>query len=261
MKMKTAVANWVNVMSPQPNPLLDPRTRTSRGLQHDITGRLLCPINFNWDDLKWVQSLLAVHRLIFERVRAKVRAFHPEYDYASSFFIRCLYANEQGDIQNIEKGFLKSALLVNVNPVPFLSMYLIDSSYIFTGLQIYLHLPIVNNRPSSGGGREWRRKPTATSAGHVIQEITSQRCRNGIAHERAGDSSFDRIRCSAGKGQLHILNRCSSSTSSARLCVVGCHSVGSSTPRVWLPLLLLLYHWLLRGYVWTYRAEESPGAP
>ncbi len=29
-----------------------PEERTGRGLQNDMTGRLLCPIEFDWDDAR-----------------------------------------------------------------------------------------------------------------------------------------------------------------------------------------------------------------
>ena len=34
-----------------PTPLLDLDTRDGRGLQNDFTGRLLCPIKYDWEDL------------------------------------------------------------------------------------------------------------------------------------------------------------------------------------------------------------------
>ena len=34
-----------------PRPLLKLDTRDGRGLQNDFTGRLLCPIKYDWEDL------------------------------------------------------------------------------------------------------------------------------------------------------------------------------------------------------------------
>ncbi|KAJ3725381.1 hypothetical protein C8R42DRAFT_718898 [Lentinula raphanica] len=57
-------------------------TRENRGLQNDITGRLLCPVKFNWDD---------------PVVHAAVCAFDTDYDFAISARPRCLYKDEMFD--------------------------------------------------------------------------------------------------------------------------------------------------------------------
>lgn len=56
--MKYSVAEWLN----QSNALeaterLNAHDRTTRGLQHDVTGKLLCPIEFDWDDLEYVSHV------------------------------------------------------------------------------------------------------------------------------------------------------------------------------------------------------------
>lgn len=49
--IKQAVGNWLNTqMKPVPSPTLDKDCRGQRGLQHDSTGFLLCPIEFDWED-------------------------------------------------------------------------------------------------------------------------------------------------------------------------------------------------------------------
>ena len=50
LKIRGAVANWLNNLQPPPVPLLDPDSRTQRGIQHELIGRLLCPLKLNWDD-------------------------------------------------------------------------------------------------------------------------------------------------------------------------------------------------------------------
>ena len=37
-------------MNGPPDTLLDQDTREGRGLQNDYTGRLLCPIKYDWED-------------------------------------------------------------------------------------------------------------------------------------------------------------------------------------------------------------------
>ncbi|KAJ3878198.1 hypothetical protein F5051DRAFT_503376 [Lentinula edodes] len=81
-------------------------SRDTRGLQNDITGRLLCPVEFAWNDME---------------VRAAIRAFDPIYDFASSAHARCFYKDEEFDPDNLDKGFLQSYLLVQVYRLIFTS--------------------------------------------------------------------------------------------------------------------------------------------
>ena len=50
-RIKPKVAEWINTrpgISSEQRLSLSNRNR--RGIQHDITGRLLCPIKYDWDD-------------------------------------------------------------------------------------------------------------------------------------------------------------------------------------------------------------------
>ena len=50
-RMKWAVANFLNGrLNNPPIPSLDVNTRDGRGLQNVFTGRLLCPIKYDWED-------------------------------------------------------------------------------------------------------------------------------------------------------------------------------------------------------------------
>ncbi|KAG6838414.1 hypothetical protein C0991_011770, partial [Blastosporella zonata] len=49
--LKKAIAAWLNKL-PSTEPVLNPDNRSNRGLQHNTTGRFLCPIEFDWDDLE-----------------------------------------------------------------------------------------------------------------------------------------------------------------------------------------------------------------
>jgi len=48
-RIKEEVANWIN-QTLSPTAPLSLKQRDDRGLQNDITGRLLCPIELSWDD-------------------------------------------------------------------------------------------------------------------------------------------------------------------------------------------------------------------
>ncbi|KAF5382538.1 hypothetical protein D9615_002822 [Tricholomella constricta] len=103
--MKKALANWLN-KRPSTKPPLNPEDRVNRGFQHDTTGGLLCPIEFNWDD---------------PEVRAKLRACEEGFDMSSSYFVRCFYKGGKGDAQNVEEGFLRGFLLVKAYSLVFTS--------------------------------------------------------------------------------------------------------------------------------------------
>ncbi|KAF8869122.1 hypothetical protein BD779DRAFT_1682562 [Infundibulicybe gibba] len=97
-RIKACVATWLNThVSTQPP--LDPDNRSNRGLQHNTTGRLLCPIE----------------------IRAKVRAGEEDYHHSSSFFARCFYSGYSGDPSQVSDGFLQSQLLLKTYAAIFTS--------------------------------------------------------------------------------------------------------------------------------------------
>ena len=48
-QLKAAVTGWLNTAFPD-SPRIDPDDRSGRGIHHDVTGKLLCPIKYDWDD-------------------------------------------------------------------------------------------------------------------------------------------------------------------------------------------------------------------
>ena len=51
-RVKSGIASLLNNRTNLPvHPSLDLDVRDGRGLQNDFTGRLLCPIKYDWDDL------------------------------------------------------------------------------------------------------------------------------------------------------------------------------------------------------------------
>ena len=47
--LKPAVINWIITLFDNTMPPLLPHTKSDRGFEHDVTGRLLCPIQYDWD--------------------------------------------------------------------------------------------------------------------------------------------------------------------------------------------------------------------
>ncbi|KAJ3858255.1 hypothetical protein EV359DRAFT_69159, partial [Lentinula novae-zelandiae] len=92
------LANWLN-FRPLPShadPLLLNHSHELRGFKHNLTAKLLCPVEYDWSD---------------SVVRAKIR--NKEIKTNTSFFIHAFYRGEEGNPNNnVEEGFLRSTLLV-----------------------------------------------------------------------------------------------------------------------------------------------------
>jgi hypothetical protein len=58
------------------------------------------------------------HQLLLS-VRANIRDEVDGYSASSDYWIRCLYEGEKGDPGDVEKGYLKSRLLVKACPYRF----------------------------------------------------------------------------------------------------------------------------------------------
>ena len=48
--LKSSVATWLNEQQPPPNPLILAENKWGQGFNHDLTGSLLCSVDFNWLD-------------------------------------------------------------------------------------------------------------------------------------------------------------------------------------------------------------------
>lgn len=102
------------------------KKKTDRGINNDVTGRLLCPIDFDWDEPEYVTcyplDLRRYGLIVLFSVRANLRNAAPGYDYTSSMFLRCLYEKEDGDPASPKEGFLKGDLLLRVSLFPLRPM-------------------------------------------------------------------------------------------------------------------------------------------
>ena len=52
--------------------------------------------------------------------RVKIRECDDGYNASGDYWLRCLYEDEKGDPLDVEKGFLKSNLLLKVRVTPFM---------------------------------------------------------------------------------------------------------------------------------------------
>ncbi|KAF9034848.1 hypothetical protein BJ165DRAFT_1533884 [Panaeolus papilionaceus] len=88
--IKEELGGWLNHAFAPAVPF-SIKSRGDRGFQNDITGRLLCPIQYDWDDEAYVIQL------------------NVEGD---DLFLSCLYPKGKGDPNNVEAKFLRSRLLL-----------------------------------------------------------------------------------------------------------------------------------------------------
>ncbi|KAF8426516.1 hypothetical protein L210DRAFT_3420611, partial [Boletus edulis BED1] len=80
------------------DPPISSTLKSDRGLEHDVTGRLLCPVEYNWDD---------------PDVRKNIRERHPEFLVTEDSWPRFLYDTQHVfNPDNIEKGLFRSTFLL-----------------------------------------------------------------------------------------------------------------------------------------------------
>ncbi|KIM50082.1 hypothetical protein SCLCIDRAFT_146352, partial [Scleroderma citrinum Foug A] len=54
--LKMAVVGWLMHGCPAPEPALESGQKTGRGFYHDVTARLLCPVDYDWSNPQYVCS-------------------------------------------------------------------------------------------------------------------------------------------------------------------------------------------------------------
>ncbi|KIM56230.1 hypothetical protein SCLCIDRAFT_35439, partial [Scleroderma citrinum Foug A] len=95
--LKAAVVSWLNEVSLWPEPLLSTTDKSERGFYHDVTGQLLCPVDYDWLDVS---------------IRSAIHEYHPKYPVTANTYPAFLYTNGQYDPTSPSKGLFKGELLV-----------------------------------------------------------------------------------------------------------------------------------------------------
>ncbi|KAF9054747.1 hypothetical protein BJ165DRAFT_1399912 [Panaeolus papilionaceus] len=108
-RLKVEVGDWLNTTFSPSVPFCI-KTRTGRGIQNDITGALLCPIEYDWND---------------KQTRADIKA--GRLSIKDDVYLSCFYPQGKGDADDIEAKFLRSNLLVKSFCVIFTSPTSADS--------------------------------------------------------------------------------------------------------------------------------------
>ncbi|KAF9046647.1 hypothetical protein BJ165DRAFT_1527721 [Panaeolus papilionaceus] len=92
--IKAAIANWLN-KSHSPAIPFSTTSRDGRGFQNDITGALLCPVEYDWNN---------------EATRLAIKA--GTLVIKEDLYLSCFYPRGKGNPDNVEEKFLQSRLLV-----------------------------------------------------------------------------------------------------------------------------------------------------
>ncbi|KAG2135515.1 hypothetical protein DEU56DRAFT_908867 [Suillus clintonianus] len=118
--LKFAVASWLMQASPTPNPVISHRDKSYRGFYHDVTGKLLCPVDYDWNDTI---------------VREAIRNCHPDYRVTSYSWPSYLYQGGHYDPNNPTKGLFKGEVLVKAVKHIFTSPSSADDPLGFASVQ------------------------------------------------------------------------------------------------------------------------------
>lgn len=94
--LKPAVVHWL-MSAESVEPALKPEEKDGRGFDHESTGYLLCPVDYDWYD--------AGHR-------AAIHDCHPEFLVTAYSWPTFLYQNGEFDPDNPTDGLFKGKLLV-----------------------------------------------------------------------------------------------------------------------------------------------------
>ena len=128
-RIKEELGTWIN-LDYKPIKLLDPKTRDGRGLQHDVCGGLLTPIQFDWQDPECDALHICLFVLIlFIRVCANIRNGADGFSLANKYFLTCLYPTGRGNQQKVEQNFLRSKLLLKVSRMRDLLFFSFSCSF------------------------------------------------------------------------------------------------------------------------------------
>ncbi|KAG1828062.1 hypothetical protein EV424DRAFT_1318659, partial [Suillus variegatus] len=104
--LKHSVAEWLMERTPAPNPAIHKQDKSGRGFYNDVTGGLLCPVDYDWSN---------------PTVRASIRDYHPDHCITACSWPSFLYEDGGYDPQNPMKGLLKGKLLIKAFKCVFTS--------------------------------------------------------------------------------------------------------------------------------------------
>ncbi|KAF8205623.1 hypothetical protein K438DRAFT_1756983 [Mycena galopus ATCC 62051] len=96
--LKAAVVPWLQRLFID-MPVLDVESRENRGIYNDFVGALLCPTEYNWNDLE---------------VRAMICEGDPDHLVTAGSWFNGLYPHDKFDPENPDIGLFRNVVLMNV---------------------------------------------------------------------------------------------------------------------------------------------------
>ncbi|KAH0834940.1 hypothetical protein J3R83DRAFT_10633, partial [Lanmaoa asiatica] len=105
-RLKVLVVHWLMEGTPKPDPPLSISDKSGRGFYNDATGKLLCPVDYDWNNLSHRQN---------------IRDFHPDFPVNALSWPAFLYDDGQFDPEDPAKGLFKGAWLVRAFRAIFIS--------------------------------------------------------------------------------------------------------------------------------------------
>ncbi|KAJ7934480.1 hypothetical protein B0H13DRAFT_2305580 [Mycena leptocephala] len=106
--VREAIVPWLTLGFPELSPTLDAHSRENRGIYHDDLGRLLCPVEFDWDD----EVCLA---------RTAIREGDPDYQITADSGWAGLYPEGKFDPARPEAHLFTNVVLLKVYKFIFAS--------------------------------------------------------------------------------------------------------------------------------------------
>ncbi|KAF7368191.1 hypothetical protein MVEN_00138200 [Mycena venus] len=104
--VREAIVPWLVAAFPELSPTLDPDSRENRGIYHDDLGRLLCPVEFDWND---------------QSVRTAIREGDPNYLITAGSWWAGLYPPGKFDPVRPEAHLFTNVLLLKTYKFIFTS--------------------------------------------------------------------------------------------------------------------------------------------
>ncbi|KAG1788932.1 uncharacterized protein HD556DRAFT_1244498, partial [Suillus plorans] len=96
-RLKVVVASWLMQQTPHPTPIIHGQNKLGRGFNNDATGRLICPVDYDWNDPVVQQS---------------IRDYHPDYRVTAHSWPSFLYKDETYDPLKPTDGLFKGQFLL-----------------------------------------------------------------------------------------------------------------------------------------------------
>ncbi|KAF9231794.1 hypothetical protein BU15DRAFT_55730 [Melanogaster broomeanus] len=140
--LKASVISWVMSFHPTSQSVVepheaDPRDKAGRGFYHTATGRLICPVDYDWSDSKH---------------RAGIRNYLPDFRVTADSWPCMLYKDEMYDPEHPTKGIFKNGLLVKAFKYIFTSPSSADSG-------VAIEDDELNSEPTPGPAQKRRKGP------------------------------------------------------------------------------------------------------